>query len=67
MARLTGRLLCALPAAGIVMGFLAGGNPISFLTATTAGTVCLAAAVVLACTGLVWTELLARRAQEAGS
>ncbi|RLP09790.1 type II secretion system F family protein [Propionibacterium australiense] len=66
VARLTGRLLCALPAAGIAMGFLAGGNPISFLTTTRAGTICLAAAVVLACAGLVWTELLARRAQEVG-
>ncbi|MBE6477874.1 MAG: pilus assembly protein TadB [Propionibacteriaceae bacterium] len=67
VARLTGRLLCALPAAGIAMGFLAGGNPVGFLTGTAAGTICLAAAVVLACAGLVWTELLARRAQEAGS
>lgn len=67
VARLTGRLLCALPAAGVAMGFFAGGNPISFLTTTLAGKSCLAAAVVLACAGLIWTELLARRAQEDGS
>lgn len=67
VARLTGRLLCALPAAGIAMGFFAGGDPIGFLVTTPAGRLCLVAAVVLACAGLVWTELLARRAQEDGS
>lgn len=64
VARLTGRLLCALPAAGIAMGFFAGGNPISFFTTTPIGKACLAGAVVLACAGLIWTELLARHAQE---
>lgn len=62
--RATGRLLTALPALGIAMGFMSGGNPIAFLTTTMVGKVCLAGAVVLAYAGLVWTELLASRAQE---
>ncbi|AJQ91677.1 pilus assembly protein TadB [Propionibacterium freudenreichii] len=62
--RATGRLLTALPLLGIGMGFVSGGDPVAFLTTTMIGKACLVGAVVLVCAGLVWTELLATRAQE---
>jgi tight adherence protein B len=61
--RLTGRLLTALPLLGIGMGYFAGGDPVTFLTTTLIGKACLTGAVFLACAGLVWTEVLALRAQ----
>ena len=64
MPRATGRLLTALPLLGIGMGFVSGGDPVAFLTTTMIGKACLVGAVVLVCAGLVWTELLATRAQE---
>lgn len=60
--RATGKLLAMLPVVGIAMGFVAGGDPVSFLTSTLPGRVCLAAAVLLACAGLLWTEFIASRA-----
>lgn len=60
--RATGKLLAMLPVVGVGMGFLAGGDPVSFLTSTLPGRACLAAAVLLACAGLLWTELIASRA-----
>lgn len=60
--RATGKLLAMLPVVGVAMGFLAGGDPVSFLTSTLPGRACLAAAVLLACAGLMWTELIASRA-----
>lgn len=60
--RATGKLLAMLPVVGIAMGFFAGGDPVSFLTSTLPGRACLAAAVLLACAGLMWTEFIALRA-----
>lgn len=56
----SGRLLAGLPALGIGMAFAAGGNPITFLTATLIGQLCLAVASCLVCAGLVWTTRLGR-------
>lgn len=57
--RATGRLLAGLPFAGIGLGYLLGGDPIAFLTASGFGQLCLAVGVALGCAGLVWSESLA--------
>lgn len=59
--RATGRLLAALPVAGLGLGYLLGGDPIDFLMASWFGQVCLAVGAALGCAGLIWTELLADR------
>ncbi len=59
--RATGRLLAALPIAGLGLGYLLGGDPIAFLTSSAFGQLCLALGAALGCVGLVWTELLADR------
>lgn len=57
--RATGRLLAALPLAGVVLGYAFGGDPLSFLTGSVPGRVSLSAGVVLGCAGLFWTERIA--------
>lgn len=57
--RSTGRLLAALPAAGVALGFFMGGDPIGFLTESWLGQVLLVVGVGLACVGVVWTERIA--------
>jgi len=57
--RSTGRLLAALPAAGLVLGFFMGGDPVAFLGGSVVGQVVLVAGVALACIGIVWTERIA--------
>lgn len=57
--RMTSRLLSLLPAVGCGLGFLIGGDPISFLTGNPVGLGCLLVGVLLCCAGLVWTEQLA--------
>lgn len=59
--RATGRLLAALPIAGMGLGYLLGGDPVAFLTSSVLGQICLAAGAALGCVGLVWTEWLADR------
>jgi tight adherence protein B len=59
--RATGRLLALLPLAGLGLGLLLGGDPVAFLGGSPFGQVCLVVGVALACLGLLWTELLARR------
>jgi tight adherence protein B len=60
--RATGRLLAALPLAGLLLGYLMGGDPLGFLTGTPIGEGCLVLGVALMCAGLVWTDHLADRA-----
>ena len=55
----TGRLLAALPVAGIGMGYAVGGAPVQFLAGTLLGQCCLVLAVVLVALGLLWTEHIA--------
>lgn len=62
-ARATGKLLAALPLVGIAMGFMVGGHPEEFLVANPVGRWMLAAAVTLACVGMLWTEWLADHVQ----
>ena len=57
--RSTGRLLAALPGAGIALGFLMGGDPLAFLTGSVLGQSMLVAGVALACLGVRWTERIA--------
>jgi tight adherence protein B len=60
--RATGKLMAALPALGIGMGYLLGGDPVAWLTAGPAGWACLVLGVALACAGVLWIERLSRRA-----
>lgn len=57
-ARSSGRLMAGLPLIGIAMGFTTGGDPINFLISNPIGQICLGAAVVLVCAGLLWTSRL---------
>lgn len=61
-SRLAGRLLAALPVAGVGLGYAFGGDPLAFLTGNAVGLACLLAATCLACAGLLWTDSLATRA-----
>lgn len=56
--RLTGLILALLPAGGVGLGYLIGGDPIGFLIGTPWGWGCLLAGCLLACAGLLWTEHL---------
>lgn len=57
--RFTGRLLAGLPLAGLAVGFIVGGDPLAFLASTQAGQLCLFGGVLLAATGVLWSERLA--------
>jgi tight adherence protein B len=61
-ARATGKVMAVLPACGIGIGYLLGGDPARWLLAGPAGWACLLAGVVLACAGVLWIEGLARQA-----
>ena len=58
-ARASGLLMAFLPGVGLLLGFVAGGDPIDFLIGTLPGQLCLAGATGLACSGLLWTQWLA--------
>ena len=60
-SRSAGRLLAALPVAGVLLGYGFGGDPLAFLTSNIVGEVCLVVAVALASAGLIWTDTLAER------
>jgi tight adherence protein B len=60
--RATGKLMAALPALGLGMGYLIGGDPLDWLAGSPTGWACLVAGVGLACAGVLWIENLARRA-----
>lgn len=57
--RATGRLLAALPVAGVLLGYSFGGDPLAFLTGSLPGQVSLVAGAALGCAGLLWTERIA--------
>ncbi len=60
-ARATARMLAVLPVGVLLLGAGVGGDPVGFLTGTTAGLVCLAAGLALALGGLLWLERIADR------
>ncbi len=57
--RATGRLLAALPVAGLVLGYGFGGDPVAFLTGSLPGQLSLLLGVSLGCIGVSWTERIA--------
>jgi tight adherence protein B len=57
-ARSTARILAILPAFGIGLGYALGAHPLTFLTATPPGWLCLTAGLTLTATGLHWTTRL---------
>jgi tight adherence protein B len=57
--RATARLLAALPLFGTALGFALGAHPLTFLTATPPGYLCLALGLALTTIGLFWTNRLA--------
>ena len=64
--RATGKVMAALPALGLGLGYLLGGDPLRWLGAGPAGWLCLLGGTVLACGGVLWIESLARRAATQG-
>ena len=58
-ARATGKVMAALPACGIGIGYLLGGDPARWLLAGPVGWTCLLVGVLLACAGVLWIEALA--------
>jgi len=60
-ARATGKVMAALPACGVGIGYLLGGDPARWLLAGPSGWACLLAGVLLACAGVLWIEALARQ------
>lgn len=63
-SRATGRVMAALPAVGLGLGYLVGGNPASFLLGEGVGQVMLLVGVTLAAGGICWMDRIAARAEE---
>lgn len=61
-ARLAGRMMAALPFAGLLIGYALGADPLGFLLGSPAGWVCLNVGVALACAGVWWIDTVAARA-----
>ncbi|WP_236082113.1 type II secretion system F family protein [Acidipropionibacterium jensenii] len=59
--RASGRLMGLLPLAGLGMAQMVGAEPVAFLTSSSAGPICVLAAVALSCGGVLWSEALANR------
>ncbi len=62
--RATARLLAALPAFGLLLGYGLGGDPLRILFGTPYGLTCVVLGVSLDAAGVLWTERIARRAEE---
>jgi tight adherence protein B len=58
-AHATARMLAVLPLGVLLLGTGLGGDPVGFLTGTTAGLVCLALGLGLSLAGLLWLERIA--------
>ena len=61
-SRASGRILAALPALGLAMGSVTGGDPLRFLLTSLPGRACVLGGVLLAGCGVLWTEHLADKA-----
>ena len=60
--RATSKVMAVLPACGIGLGYLLGGDPVGWLLAGRwAGAAC-SSGCLLACAGVLWIEALARQA-----
>ncbi|WP_322760341.1 type II secretion system F family protein [Frankia sp. Cr2] len=64
--RASGRLVAALPLAGIGLGMLIGASPLDVLLNTPVGTVCLAIGAMLDLAGLAWINRLTETARSRG-
>lgn len=64
--RATGKIMAALPLCGLGMGYLLGGDPVTFLLSNPYGWACLDLGVALAAAGVLWIDGLARRAADQG-
>ncbi|GAB3654429.1 hypothetical protein GCM10027596_06240 [Nocardioides korecus] len=60
-AHATARMLAVLPVGVLLLGAGVGGDPVGFLTGTTAGLVCLGLGLGLSLGGLTWIERIADR------
>lgn len=60
-AHATARMLAVLPLGVLLLGTGIGGDPVGFLTGSTAGLVCLAVGLGLSFAGLLWLERIADR------
>ncbi|MEU7139188.1 hypothetical protein ABZ942_07040 [Nocardia sp. NPDC046473] len=60
-ARATATVLAALPLLGIGLGQLMGAAPLHVLFASSAGTILLPLGAALACSGLLWTDVITRK------
>ncbi len=65
--RATARLLAGLPAAGLLLGWAVGADPVGVLTGTTAGAVSGLVGAALAVTGWVWSRRLVTAARQAST
>lgn len=61
-ARAGGRVMSFLPVAGIGLGYLMGGDPVSFLLSSPPGWILLVGAALLAGAGVLWIDAVADRA-----
>ncbi|WP_067842615.1 type II secretion system F family protein [Nocardia lijiangensis] len=61
-ARATATVLSTLPFLGLTLGQLMGADPLRVLFASTAGGLLLPLGVALACTGLLWSDVITRKA-----
>jgi tight adherence protein B len=60
--RSSGKIMALLPVVGIGLGYLIGGDPITFLFDSPAGWGCLVGGAASACSGVLWMEWVADRA-----
>ena len=60
-AHATARMLAVLPVGVLLLGTGIGGDPVGFLTSSTAGLVCLALGLGLSFAGMLWLERIADR------
>ncbi|MFT3887923.1 MAG: type II secretion system F family protein [Arachnia sp.] len=64
-ARMSGRIMAALPFAAVGLGFAAGVNPVAFLLGQPLGGLLVLAGVVLTAVGVLWIDRLANPAKGA--
>lgn len=60
--RATGKIMAVLPIVGIGLGYVMGGDPVTFLVGTPIGWTCLVLGSFFACVGVLWMEKIADRA-----